>query len=591
MGHIRDIAYRQQNPADDFISSALSKWGIPASAAYFLSSPKTGARNTVSGMFFNMEAFGVAPTLKFSGKALWASAVQTARYLRGKTHQGTADYIIDAIKDGTHRGDHVMSQELGQDSKLEESIWEERFKKGVSTLLVIQRTTEAFNRGVTSMLAMDFLKRMRAAVEADPNLEGGTFGASETRNMLGKTARMGFDGERLDALLADDPVTVRDFIRAAVWEKQFSYNLTQHPLWMDHPYARWIFQFQKWGYQRTRDFARNTVAPLTSKQKITLNGEEHYVLKKDAVANSLQNVAMMIPNGFIYATILRAMLDDEERREPHVKDIISVQDSSRLSMIISRLYSDAIYSGGAGVIGDYWEFSIKSAFSRGARYKSPAPVPPMWVAINTQIISVIAGFIQRASSMKELRDVQRLGHGVLRDLNVGRMPLVRQTDVLLEYRLLRMAGLDNRRNEIHDARKDVKRIQQLARRYADEKGLDKVSPFVYASWRRTIKKDLLDDLEEALMLGDKDEAKKVVIAIGKRRRDGKLTDGEIARAIKASVRARQPVDVDGVESDAERARFIAWAKRNAPHTHERIMRTGARYNNTAIALGLMKKKK
>ena len=100
---------RKQSP--DWGLRTLNKWGVPLAGAGFLSSPKTGARNVISGMFFNAEMFGTWPTLKHATVALWDSII-----LMGKSKK--ADYIMEAIRNGTLSSDQVMANELSQNSEV-----------------------------------------------------------------------------------------------------------------------------------------------------------------------------------------------------------------------------------------------------------------------------------------------------------------------------------------------------------------------------------------------------------------------------------------------------------------------------------------
>ena len=566
---------RKQNP-DSWLQK-LNKWGVPLAGAGFLSSPKTGARNVISGMFFNAEMFGTWPTLKHATVALWKSIILT-----GKSKK--ADYIMEAIRNGTLSSDQVMANELSQNSEGAQGL-HKLYLGLVSKALIIQRTTEAYNRGVTTMLAEDFLNQLRHDIKADPLLK-----SSKVLSRLAKLKRMGFDGAKLDALLeGGDPVLKRDYLNAAVNEKQYSYNITQHPLWMDTPFARFLFQFHKWGYQRYRDFVRNTLLPMTG-ETVTVNGKEYQTVKARAFYEGMGNIALMVPNGWVYATLLRGLFDDKERKEEQYKDIlISKEGWAQFLALADRAFRDALYSGGVGAVGDYLSFSIAPYFTRGARFKDPTPTPAVVDLVNQVVIGNLKTASDLILSAESVHDVKYIAEGMAEGIvfSMRKLPVLSQAETFVRYRALRAVGLDKRANALHDARKDVTMARAIARRYAEEAELDSFEPLDMPKYRATTKGVVFNNLHEALLIGDKDRARTIVKNYVGEADDPAKKVTRLA-ALKSSVQGRRPITVSGVERDTERLKFLSWAKKNAPTNYERIKNIERSYVKTAAELGLIK---
>ena len=155
------------------------------------------------------------------------------------------------------------------------------------------------------------------------------------------------------------------------------------------------------------------------------------------------NIALMVPNGWVYATLLRGLFDDKERKEEQYKDIlISKEGWAQFLALADRAFRDALYSGGVGAVGDYLSFSIAPYFTRGARFKDPTPTPAVVDLVNQVVISNLKTASDLILSAESVHDVKYIAEGMAEGIvfSMKKLPVLSQAETFVRYRVLRAVG-------------------------------------------------------------------------------------------------------------------------------------------------------
>ena len=578
---LRKSVEGQRGTDEDGILSTLSRLGLPVAAVTMLSGPLTSIRNTTFALRANAEVFGIGNTFWESTKAMIDVATTNFNSIReGKglsAYEGMAD--VDTL--GFLRNDWYTSVVTSTSSDVVRTGYEAKYRKGMTVAqkygLWMQTTSEKLNRAVTGTLAKQYLRRARELREQDPE-------STEYQQAIATITRLGYSQDQIDALFEkgtdghwnEHGKAVRDFTRDMINEKQYSYDVRQHPLWLDSAGGRILFQFQKWGFQRSRDFWKNVLMPAFKGTEIKMpNGETKKVRNMTGLYKSM---FLMMAQGELYATLLRSLFYDDERDEFIVPS--STKDDSLIFGLGDRVYTNLIYDGGFGILGD-WQAILNPMDTRPAKWKNPIR-PPVWSMANDSF-----EFVGNMNHLLNSDDpVDAKFDAAIDSIEgfAGQFALVRTYDGV-STRVMRFMDADNYDVKIADAQKDVRVVRAAARKFAEMNGYEYDRVWSGSTPVQTEKRALYSRLNEALLAGDHVKARELrerLIAgrTGKERR-------AVMSGMKASVNSRQPLLLNGKQPDDKvRREFLRWVAKELPEYEDRIDSVHKTYWLTARRAGL-----
>ena len=532
-----------------------------------------------------METFGVLHT----GAATWEYFKQAAKaagktfslYFSGdwefkpwrKSEGGmrlaktvTPEMVAEAHAAGALQMDVQIAQVL--DLRDGDSIWNDpdaagkAIREGNQYALWLHGVTERAGRAISYTASLQWLRATTDIIRGE---------TGRWKQGLATLERLGFRGRELELLLDGDPDTVARFARVAVREKQFSYDISQSPLMFTTPMGRALFQFQRWGFQRLRDFARNVVKPATSGTRVQINGETHKV--RDFMP--LARMALMaVGAGELYA-LLRELLYDRERREATIEEIVNTADTDgerALMLGLERVAVDYVLDGGLGIVADYAQMGRDMA-TRGWRYKNPLEPPS--IKFGKDMVGIVTGMVQQEGSLAALGN--EVG-SFMRTLPAARTLQAASASALTGF------GIDVGWAERSRAHGQKANLRNMVRRYADEQGLDVGRPMFHGGVSKTPMSASYVAMEDALLVGDWREAarlKKELLASARPAERSKILNN-----LKASVRGRQPMLAQGVERDEVRRKFEAWLEKRRPQSAAELLEVQRRYRRAAKRAGL-----
>jgi len=568
---------------DDPVFGFLSRVGIPAAAVTMLSGPLTSIRNSAFALRANAESFGLFETLTASTKLLFDSATTNINSIR-KGKGTTDEAMAEAANLNMLREDFVTGQMYASASDDIRTGKEAKYHKGMSHVqkyaLWMMRVTENFNRSITATMALQHLRKTRELWATNP--EG-----TNTAKHMAILTRLGYGQERLSKLMeADkdghwnpDQKALKEYVMDMTNEKQYGYNIRQHPLWMDSAGFRLLFQFQKWGFQRTRDFAKNVVAPFLVGTKVTMPDGTVKNVRDGKML--YRNVFLMMGMGELYATILAGIFKDREREELVVP--MSEKDESIMLGASERIARNLIYDGGFGILGDYINW-LNPLDTRPRKWKNPLPTnPPTW-ALVTESQDTVRDIYHILSKDTDTNAKSEAIVESLRNFTM-KWQLPKTVFEGANFTAQRWLGIESYNLAVQDSRKDVRLVRTAARDFAKMNGYEDGRVWSGGRAVMTEKRFLYGELNEALIVGDYVRARMIRDRIvgdkkGKEKR-------AVLSAIKASVRAKQPILLDGKQPDSKVQReFLRWVSKELPEYEVRIDRVHDTYWKAARRAGL-----
>jgi len=441
--------------------------------------------------------------------------------------------------------------------------------------LWLHGATERMGRSISYAAGLQWLRTTRDVVKN----ENGDY-----LRRLALMKRLGFHTEAqrkavLDGVdpdkskLPTDPEVLR-FLRATVREKQFSYDVSQSPLFFSSPVGRLFFQFQKWGFQRLRDMGRNVVAPMLGEGKVRHKGKER-VVERDFMP-FIRMMLLAQGAGELYA-LLRGLLTDRERKEGDLEELSRTYDADEqrgLMLGAERMLNNLVLDGGLGIIGDYSQLAYDMS-SRGWRYKNPLEPPS--IQLGKEFIGMVTDRVQRQSV------TEGLGDDVIDFLTT--VPLLRQP-TRAAGQLLDATGSEIDWVQRQQAWRDVSDLRNTARRFANETGLDEGRSMNFIFDAKTPNSALYDDVHRALLIGDFEEVREIRLGILKDKSRTPAQRKKDMLALRTSVRNRQPLKVGGVENKEARAAFLRWLKERRPDEVNTLMEVQGRYMKAAARAGV-----
>tara|TARA_R110002020_G_scaffold265840_3_gene480650 strand:- start:105 stop:8222 length:8118 start_codon:yes stop_codon:yes gene_type:complete len=566
------------------IGQDITTYATGVASILYLSSVLTSLRNLTSALRMNLETFGIWNTTKGFGQSLAQSAGATLKTAR-KVGSGdwtwkfweegaktaTADMVAETHALGALRMDFQTAQLLDLH---DESPWynpksaKAALMKGNQLALWMHGATERMGRSISHVAAMQWLRSSTELI----NSEQGSW-----KKRLATMKRLGFRSDAdLQALVNGEANMVERFIRSAVREKQYSYDVSQSPLVFSHAGGRLFLQFQRWGFQRLRDLGRNVIAPALGKPATVKYKGKELMVERD-FAPLARMMLLSVGAGELYA-LLRGLLTDRERKEAPVAEIRETYDDDKARAIwlaTERIANNYVLDGGMGILGDYSQLAYDTA-SRGWRYKNPLEPPS--IQIGKQAVSLLTKRLQRGSLTEGFLtdDIPDLLYSI---------PMLRVAKAV-PTRLLDWTGSEMDFVQRQQAWRDVSSLRNAARRFSKETGLDEGRKMNFVFDAKTPNTYGYDRMHDALMIGDFDEARKLRLALVKAEKKPADRKKKLL-ALRTSVRNRQPLKVGGVENKEARAAFLKWLRSRRPDQVESLMRIQKRYKQAAARAGLM----
>lgn len=529
----KDAAYfRNDNTG---MARSLRNLQTFATGAY-LSNPMSAIRNAVSGVGQTGIQYGPGRTLKAS----W----DTLMHYR--------DRVNDAKDMGVLRDD--LMQMMMETRDIQERKAERALRKvtGAGLQYTGFNLAENFARATSMTAAKTFARDAARRINADPLSDG----AQQAKAFL---IRNDADPALIAKENGSGPATDR-FVRGAVREGQFGYKFDQTPLYQSNPIVKFATQFQKWGTQMARFLAKHVVNPAIEGTDIG-NGQRIRTLKP-----LLYAAAFAIGGGeLLYYT--RQMLTGRNRPDASLEETKNALDQNTkegINQLASRLFSDVINSGTAGVFGDY-AGNLREFATRG-RAKSPFNPP------GVQAFGNIFNAIVTLKQQKQLT-----GSDIL-DIVRNQFPGAK----FAQDAKNQITG-----NELAKALNTESSARRAGMRMAQELGLPVQQPFSAALPTKTVMTPVYKEIGDALLTGDHATASRVWNA-----HLASLPAGKRAQAmdsLKASIAAKVPIKVGGLASAENTDRFQEWAGKRLPKDEfNAIMALNARYWTTAQRAGLVK---
>lgn len=507
-----------------------------------LGNPATSALNVIGGLFQNASTFGVS------------------RAVRALTElKGAAKHIKDAHDIGVLRGDYldiIHDADALDVNKRLQGFTSKMLKYGGYEL------TEATNRLHSYLMAKDFLRSATKSLEKNPLSES-------SKQYLRFIQRVGSDYEKLLSEKGKGPET-EAFYRKAVNESQFSYNLSQTPVWANTAVGKFLFKYQKFGLQMSRYYWQNIMEPLgkalVGKEKVKVRDPAtgQMVEARVGAARPLLNMLRYWAGAAVAGNAIlgiREMLFGYQNNAPDMSEIDRALADDRtvdaLWLAAKRAWVGNLAIGGLGFFSNYVQMSQDIADRQ--RVKNP---------LNPPGIAPLTGLANLGLTLFDQK-----GEGIGRALD----DFVTQNVSM--YRTGKRLGGLLVGSEKEQATRDVAFTKKMTRRYADERGIEakrRAPSDTVATPMTPVNKDIND----ALILGDAHAARQTALEY-LRKLDKPERKSAIA-SMKSSIRFRQPTTVSVAPSAAQRRDFLTWAKANLmDEEYQRIIAIEQRYSKAS----------
>ena len=420
-------------------------------------------------------------------------------------------------------------------------------------LMMPNQLAEMLTRSVSHQAAMLWLKDAADEFRANPM-------SKASLRMQAQMQRWGLNRAQRIAAMNGDAVQANRLFRAATKEKLYGYQPDQVPLIFRSRYGKLLLQFQSWGAQRSRDIAKNLIGPMW-------DGE---VVDGVRVRNPWPALRFIL--GVMAGTVLvngiKEAIFDRRLRDTAWEEIFNaMSEDERLSakLAMDRIFTDLTATGAAGILPDYLRI-LKDSLTPG-RQKSFVNAPGLQLAAD--ITALLKDQIERdVDPSAMLRDI--------RDRLLRTTPLVKEIeDVSLG---LLLSNTDA--GQVRAARQDISVARAKLRAWAKETGRDDQAKRRGAQASKTPNSETYDQLQEALLIGDVQEAGKIINEFTNYR-----SDRTKLNAVKSSMRSRHPIQLNGYDK-ADVAEFMAWLKRRNPAEFDRASALVQRFEKTKALVGL-----
>lgn len=544
---VSDVVYRRK--ANNIVSRVIQSLSSLATGLQ-LGNPASAIVNLVGGLTLTGQAFPVKSALRaVADMHKMRDAIGDA-YAKGILVDDFFGLAADAIQEGVPEKISRLTTGL--------------LKYGGFT------TAEHFSRAFNLLTAKHYLRDSLKAWNENVR-------SRKSKLAIAWMQRNGFDYSELLREDGQGPETDR-FLRAAVNQTQGSYRIDQTPAFIDEPLGRFLLKYQKFSTQVFRMFVRNHLQPFMD----SIKGGEKVTLKIDGkevqerVSNfmpMLRYFAMAVPGGML-AMGLRAVLfgygesgpDDEE-----IKKAMANNETARaLGMAAERAFAATLAIGAFGFVGNYaqalWSWQDRQ------RFKNP---------LNPPSLAPIDGLL---SLVTKAYDQGKLTAADVDELVQNQWSMYR-TGKRLAGTVAANLAPDSTFGAAEQARRDRAWARKMARRYADEAGIEagRRAPDAPIYTENT---PMNRAIKDALLVGDAERARAEAEAgfEGLRSR----TDIDNMKAsIQSSVRMFRPALVMESQSAFVAKRFMDWAKANlTAEGYKRLHRIDSTYMDAAKASGL-----
>jgi hypothetical protein len=264
-----------------------------------------------------------------------------------------------------------------------------------------------------------------------------------------------------------------------------------------------------------------------------------------------------------------------ERRDATLSEIGHAVDADvrdGLVLIATRVLNDMLVSGSAGIFGT----PLQMARDVTERSKFRNPLNPPGVSLFKNIGDVLLSWFEQGKITG--RD--------LTDFLKSSVSAYRYADAFLKEQA-HNADLGWKAAELKARRDDVSFLRNVANRYAREVGIEPTTRTTIGRVGKSEITPMRQDLLDALLVGDANEAKRIVTEY----LNGFSSVAEMDKkldGLRESVAQSQPVKVAAIAGRERRIGFLEWANKHlSPSDVERIKSVDEAYRTTAIEAGLL----
>ncbi|MGH8019964.1 MAG: hypothetical protein ACREIA_17140 [Opitutaceae bacterium] len=547
---------RRDGTLDRFMARASS-----FATGTLLSNPLSSIRNLISGVYGTTEMVGFTRAVKAAVAIARQPALELDTAQMGVLRANLLDAMFFEDLDYRSKADRALRAGVSFGLKAGGYTGAENFIRRHATAAGMQFVTD----GVSALKQWRATPRDRRAKR-------------HALEFLAHAKRLGTEGGKIAAEGLDfrNGLETRAFIRRQIKEAQGGYKFDQVPLWANSPAGRFLYQFGRWGTQRTRALYRSMWEPAFIGTEVEIDG------KKVRVRNArplLVAGAGSVLTGSLFAS-LADVLFDRDRADASWSEIAERLDKDTadgLAELGDRLMNDVVTGGMLGILGQ----PIAAGRELTVFNRVRNPLNPPGVQAFHNIMDLVYGWLDSGGPLPPGRTVLRAAEDQFagyKNVKAGVLNLAAQ------------AGADWDAAKRYQAEQDQRFLRRLSWRFAKDAGIEASRGGIGPTGiiRRTESTVFYDRIQDALLVGDAEEARRVAEEY-LQRFEGAAELRRAMGALKATVRSRQPFRVGTHNGDDVRLEFFDWAAEHLPGDQfERLERVDGVYHDAAVQAGLMR---
>lgn len=417
--------------------------------------------------------------------------------------------------------------------------------------------SEIYTRVHAAATGLQWARWALRVIEKNPNSRAAAIEMARFKK-LGINPQMlaaeGFEGEMAQKLM-----------RASARNTQFTYDLRQVPAWMDTPEGKLLFQYGKFGAQMMNRMENDVIKPaLVGREQVMPDGTTKRFREYGPL---IRTVAAVVGAGELMTAITNLALG-KTRKDPSFSEITGAAEDGRIDRAImylgDRLLHDIFFLGVWGTLGD--KARDLEDYVQAGRTK-PIIDPPALAPLHNFYDNIISSLMDQ-------------GKLTGRDISAWvqqELPAAKNITSLWKM---------STGDELSKATDRLARIRALGYRFQSEEGLKaKARQPIFGKTPNTAD---YRDMQEALMTGDLDEARRIKDRILNAHTEGRSRT-EARKGLISSITARDPFKVGNIDSLAEKQAFKAWMLRRIGETEfAELLALDKTYQSTAYQLGLLK---
>lgn len=515
-----------------------------------LGNPYTATRNWLTGMIYNWANYGFRPSILAMGSMLkdislaWQDAYQ-AGVLK--------EDLISLLHDAEQQG---VSQ---------------RLSKGTSFLMKWggYNITEQWIRVHAMLTGRHFL--LDALRHWNRNI-----GSAKSKRYLAFMQRHNIDTEALIRENGVGPETDK-WLRLAVNIPQGSYKLNMVPLFVDTPIGRFLWKYQKYGTQRSREFWQNGLRPFVQGDTVVYTDKDG--VKKSERVRSFETLLRYFVAATVGGTATAKVLEvlfgtiDPGPGLDELEEALKDDDRKNLlSLLFARAWHSAQTLGALG----FFQAPVQATMDIADRQRMKSPLSPPGLAPLESVGELILRYVDQGGVLTA-RDI---------DNTLNRTVSMYRATKRISLGAVNLVTDEVREAQLEALRRDRLYVRKMTRRYAEEHDL-KGKRRASGSFGATEMTPVHRRIHEELLLGNAQTARQLAMQA---MRDAETNRDviSIAASIKASVRAFDPARVSAAPSEYERAQFLEWVGgRVSDANYQRVRRVTDTYQDAAVRAGLM----